>query len=63
MRWNKYQQFLVEDLFEGQCRDEQEALSWWLKGQKSKIIDSHNMNKESSRSHCILTLKVRAEEL
>jgi hypothetical protein len=32
---------------------------WWKKGQKSKIIDSHNMNKESSRSHCILTLKLR----
>ena len=22
MRWNKHQQFIVENLFEGQCRDE-----------------------------------------
>ena len=63
MRWNKYQQFIVENLFEGQCRSEEEALQWWRQGQRSKIIDSHTMNNQSSRSHCILTLKVKCIEL
>ena len=62
MRWNKYQQFIVEDLFEGQCRDANDAIKWWKKGQKNKIMGSHKMNKNSSRSHCILTLRVVSYE-
>jgi hypothetical protein len=35
-------------------------LKWWKKGQKSKIIGSHKMNNASSRSHCLLTLRVQS---
>ena len=63
MRWNKYQQFIVEDLFEPQCRNVTEAIQWWKKGQKNKIMDSHQMNNQSSRSHCILTMKVKSYEI
>ena len=60
MRWNKLQQFTVENIFEGQCRSSEEALKWWRKGQKNKIIGSHKMNNSSSRSHCPLTLRVQS---
>ena len=33
------------------------------KGQKHKIMGSHKMNAVSSRSHCILTLKVMSYDL
>ena len=60
MRWNKLQQFTVENMFEGQCRSEEEALGWWRKGQKNKIMGSHKMNNTSSRSHCLLTFRVQS---
>ena len=60
MRWNKLQQFTVENMFEGQCRSEEEALRWWRKGQKNKIMGSHKMNNTSSRSHCLLTFRVQS---
>lgn len=57
------QQFTVENLFECQCRSEEEAIRWWKKGQKNKIMGSHKMNNASSRSHCILTLRVHSYSL
>jgi kinesin family protein 12 len=63
MRWNKHQQFVVENMFEGQCRNFEEAASWWKKGQKNKIMGAHKMNNTSSRSHCILTLRVNSYDL
>jgi hypothetical protein len=59
MRWNKLQQFTVEGMFEVQCRTAEEALDWWLKGQKNKIMGSHQMNSTSSRSHSLLTIRVQ----
>lgn len=63
MRWNKHQQFIVENLFEVQCRSKEDALKWWKKGQKNKIMGSHKMNINSSRSHCIFTLKVASYDM
>ena len=63
MRWNKHQQFIVQDLFEGQCRDKQDALKWWKKGQKNKIMGAHKMNTTSSRSHCILTIRIHSYDM
>ena len=60
MRWNKLQQFTVENAFEGQCRSADEAVKWWRKGQKHKVMGSHKMNNTSSRSHCLLTLRVQS---
>jgi hypothetical protein len=47
-------------MFEGQCRTGEEALKWWHKGQKNKIMGSHKMNNTSSRSHCLLTFRVQS---
>lgn len=63
MRWNKHQQFTVENLFEAQCRNKDDAVKWWKKGQKNKIMGAHKMNAVSSRSHCILTVKVSSYDL
>ncbi len=63
MRWNKHQQFIVQNLFEVQCRNKDDALKWWKKGQKNKIMGSHKMNINSSRSHCLFTLKVSSYDL
>ena len=63
MRWNKHQQFIVENLFEGQCRNKEDALKWWKKGQKNKIMGAHKMNSVSSRSHSILTIRISSYDL
>lgn len=63
MRWNKHQQFIVENLFEVQCRSKEDAVKWWKKGLKNKIMGSHKMNINSSRSHCLFTLKVSSYDL
>ena len=57
------QQFTVEDVLEGQCRSQEEALGWWKRGQKRKIMGSHKMNNTSSRSHCLLTLRLQTYPL
>ena len=63
MRWNKHQQFIVENLFEGQCRNQNDAMKWWKKGQKNKIMGAHKMNISSSRSHSILTIRVTSYDM
>lgn len=63
MRWNKHQQFIVENLFEGQCRNESDAIKWWKKGQKNKVMGTHKMNISSSRSHTILTIRVTSYDM
>ena len=60
MRWNKLQQFTFENMFEGQCRSADEALKWWKKGQKNKVMGSHKMKNTSRRSHCLLTMRVQS---
>lgn len=38
-------------------------MKWWKKGLKNKIMGSHKMNINSSRSHCLFTLKVSSYDL
>ena len=38
-------------------------MKWWSKGQKNKVMGSHKMNMNSSRSHCLLTLKVTSYDI
>jgi hypothetical protein len=48
----------VENVFKYQCETAQDALGWFFKGLKNKIMAGHQMNSQSSRSHCILTFTV-----
>lgn len=59
MRWNKTEQFIVENLFIFECFSAEDALKLFNLGIKNRIVASHNMNNASSRSHCIFTINVQ----
>ena len=54
--------FYVENLFEYECRDADEALQYFKTGVRSKIMASHRLNHASSRSHCCLRISVERRE-
>jgi hypothetical protein len=60
LRWNKYDQFVVENLEALPCRTAQEALSVYMRGARNKAMARHRMNMNSSRSHTILTIRVQS---
>lgn len=60
LRWNKYDQFTVENLESLPCRTAQEALSIYMRGARNKNMAKHRMNMNSSRSHTILTVRVQS---
>ena len=57
MRWNKNEQFVVENLYVFKCNDADHCLQYYNKGIKNKVVASHNLNHASSRSHCLFTLQ------
>ena len=60
LRWNKEDQFKVENLYVFEVETENEARDVYSYGIKNRIMASHNLNLYSSRSHCLLTLTVEA---
>lgn len=58
MRWNKSEQFVVENLFIFEWFSAEDALKLFNTGIKNRIVAAHNMNNASSRSHCIFTINV-----
>ncbi len=58
IRWNKKDQFNVENLFVFECHEEQQVLDLFHKGIKNKIVASHLLNHASSRSHAIFTVSL-----
>jgi hypothetical protein len=62
LRWNKDEQFTVENLFLFECKDEAELTKYVVLGLKNRISAAHKLNLQSSRSHSILSLKVEAVE-
>lgn len=56
IRWNKNDQFSVENLFIFKCNDAEHCIQYYNKGIKNKVVAAHNLNHASSRSHCIFTL-------
>jgi len=58
LRWNKDEQFTVENLFVFECRDEYELLRYVSTGLKNRISAAHKLNLQSSRSHSILSIRV-----
>ena len=63
MRWNKSEQFVVENLFVFEWFSEDDALKLFNTGIKNRIVATHNINNASSRSHCIFTLNVEVTDL
>ena len=60
MRWNKQDEFYVVNLYSYPCYDPDEVLTLYHRGLKNKIMASHNLNTNSSRSHCIFSLNLEA---
>jgi len=60
LRWNKEDQFKVENLFVFEVENAAEAKEIYLYGIRNRAIASHNLNLFSSRSHCIFSLTVEA---
>jgi hypothetical protein len=59
MRWSRLDGFYVEGLSVRPCSAEAEVMGLYYEGLGRKAMASHNMNKASSRSHCVLTLSIQ----
>lgn len=53
----------VKGLTYQQVASEEEALNLLFEGETNRSIGSHILNKESSRSHCIFTIRVESKSL
>lgn len=62
-RWNAKSGFFVEDLMLVDCSSIEDVLVVLQQGIKHRKIGSHELNKDSSRSHSILTLYIISEEI
>ena len=55
-RWNAKNGFFVEDLMAVECTSIQDLIAVMHEGIKNYHSGSHELNKDSSRSHSILTV-------
>jgi hypothetical protein len=63
VRWNQKQGFFVEGLLVIDCKKPHDIVEIILEGQRNRKIGSHDLNKDSSRSHSILTIYIITEFL
>lgn len=63
IRWTSKQGFFVENLLVIDCQKPQDIAEIIIEGYKNRKIGSHELNKDSSRSHSILTIYVISEVL
>ena len=61
IRWDQRQGFFVEGLLVIECKKPQDIVEVILQGTKNRKKGSHELNKDSSRSHTILTVYVISE--
>lgn len=58
VRWHKGDVFKVENLFICTCTSPDEMREMLFSGIQQKVVSSHMMNHQSSRSHCVFTIYV-----
>ena len=61
IRWDQKQGFFVEGLLVRECKKPQDIVEIILQGTKNRKKGSHDLNKDSSRSHTILTVYLISE--
>ena len=61
IRWDQKQGFFVEGLLVIECKKPEDIVEIILQGTKNRKKGSHELNKDSSRSHCILTVYLISE--
>lgn len=62
LRWNKRDQFVVENLYVFTCNNIDEAQFLFNVGMRNKTMASHKLNNASSRSHAIFELRIEYYE-
>lgn len=62
LRWDKDNEFSVENLSEIICHSESEMIKVWQQGIKKRIVASNNLNIASSRSHTIFRINIETRE-
>jgi hypothetical protein len=55
--------FTVQNLYTFECRSAEEVLSLYHYGLKNKVMASHCMNNESSRSHSMLKITLECRDV
>ncbi|KAG5468235.1 hypothetical protein LSCM1_02213 [Leishmania martiniquensis] len=60
VRWHSGDTFRVENLFICTCRSPDEMRAMLFRGVQQKVMSSHLMNHQSSRSHCTFTIYVES---
>lgn len=60
IRWNRNNKFTVDNLFHLECETPDHARELFFMGIKHKVMGSHAMNHQSSRSHCLFTFHITA---
>ncbi len=63
VRWNPAKGFFVEDLLLVQCETMQDVMDVLSEGHRNRRVGSHDLNKDSSRSHSMLTLHIESETI
>lgn len=61
VRWKPGKGFFVQDLFVVECQSLEDVMEVVCEGHRNRRVGSHEMNKDSSRSHSILTLYIESE--
>ena len=61
IRWDSKQGFFVEGLLVFECKTPDDVVKVILQGTKNRKRGSHELNKDSSRSHTILTVYIFSE--
>eukprot|EP00798_Chlamydomonas_sp_ICE-L_P004752 gene4752-34501_t len=63
MRWSKTQDFYLENLFKCECQGAEELMNIFKSGVTNKIMASHKLNANSSRSHCLFTIYIESSPM
>ncbi|KAI5074805.1 hypothetical protein GOP47_0010766 [Adiantum capillus-veneris] len=58
VKWSVKEGYYVDDLLLVDCESVDDVFSVLNEGAKNRKVGSHELNKDSSRSHCIMTLHV-----
>lgn len=59
LKWNPNDEVIIENVFCFDCITAEDALKYFWKGLKNKVMASHKINNSSSRSHCMLTFTLQ----
>lgn len=60
-RWNVKNGFFVENLMVVECTNQEDMKAVIHEGMKNRHSGSHELNKDSSRSHSVLTIYIISE--